>query len=87
MSTPGLVGSDLSSMLGGGNAKTGKGTRKTASEIATGGQRNTAITMNIGKFFDNINVYMADATDTNELERTVVEALNRAIAVATSADR
>lgn len=87
VSTPGLVGSDLSSMLGGGNAKTGKGTRKTASEIATGGQRNTAITMNIGKFFDNINVYMADATDTNELERTVVEALNRALAVATSADR
>lgn len=87
VSTPGLVGSDLSSMLGGGNAKTGKGTRKTASEIATGGQRNTAITMNIGKFFDSINVYMADATDTNELERTVVEALNRALAVATSADR
>lgn len=87
VSTPGLVGSDLSSMLGGGNAETGKGTRKTASEIATGGQRNTAITMNIGKFFDNINVYMADATDTNELERTVVEALNRALAVATSTDR
>ena len=87
IATPGLVGSGLTNLLGGGNGKPGKGARKTASEVATGGQRNTSITMNIGKFFDNINVYMADATDTNELERTVVEALNRALAVATSADR
>ena len=87
IATPGLVGSDLTNLLGGGNGKPGKGARKTASEVATGGQRNTSITMNIGKFFDSINVYMADATDTNELERTVVEALNRALAVATSADR
>lgn len=87
IATPGLVGSDLTNLLGGGNGKPGKGARKTASEVATGGQRNTSITMNIGKFFDSINVYMADATDTNELERTVVEVLNRALAVATSADR
>ena len=87
IATPGLVGSGLTNLLGGGNGKPGKGARKTASEVATGGQRNTSITMNIGKFFDSINVYMADATDTNELERTVVEALNRALAVATSADR
>ena len=87
IATPGLVGSGLTNLLGGGNGKPGKGARKIASEVATGGQRNTSITMNIGKFFDSINVYMADATDTNELERTVVEALNRALAVATSADR
>lgn len=88
LGVPGLTGSNLNfnTPSGKGGGKSGAD-RKTASEIATGGQRNTAITMNIGKFFDNINVYMADATDTNELERTVVEALNRALAVATSADR
>lgn len=83
---PGLVGSDLkfNTPVGEGGKKTA---RKTASEIATGGQRNTSITMNIGKFFDYINVYMADKTDTHELERVIVETMNRALAVATSADR
>ena len=88
LGVPGLTGSNLSfnTPSGQGGGKSGAD-RKTASEIATGGKRNTSITMNIGKFFDSINVYMADATDTNELERTVVEVLNRALAVATSADR
>ena len=88
LGVPGLTGSNLSfnTPSGQGGGKSGAD-RKTASEIATGGRRNTSITMNIGKFFDSINVYMADATDTNELERTVVEVLNRALAVATSADR
>lgn len=85
VSVPGLIGSNFDFKSGSVDSKSSG--RKTASEIVTGGQRNTSITMTIGKFFDNINVYMADATDTEVLERTVVEALNRALAVATSADR
>ena len=43
--------------------------------------------MYIGKFFDNINVYMNDKTDTAELERTILQSINRALAIATSTDR
>lgn len=67
----------------GGGGKNG-GSNNTASAIATGGQRSTSITMNIAKFFDNINVYMADKADTAELEKAVVGALNRALAISTS---
>ena len=72
------------------NAATGgkKGkNKKTAEAMATGGTRNTSITMNIGKFFDSINVTMADKTDTAELERIVLQSMNRALAIATSTDR
>lgn len=55
--------------------------------MATGGRRNTSITMNISKFFDSINVYMNDRTDTAELEQTIVRTMNRALAIATSTDR
>ena len=61
--------------------------RKSAEEIATGGPRNTSISMHIGKFFDNINVYMNDKTDTAELERTILQSMNRALAIAASTDR
>ena len=46
-----------------------------------------AITMNISKFFDTIHVHMTDKTDTLELERIVVQCLNRSLAIATSTDR
>lgn len=90
VSTPGLVGSlvfDEGGKKESGKKGSGGGGKKLASEIATGGSRNTAITMNISKFFDSINVHMIDSTDTNELERVIVETMNRALAVATSADR
>ena len=64
-----------------------KGGRKTAEEMATGGTRNTSINVRIGKFFDNINVMMADKTDTAELQRIIVQTMNRALAIATSTDR
>ena len=66
--------------------KKGKGGRS-AEEIATGGKRSMAITMNISKFFDTIHVHMTDKTDTLELERIVVQCLNRSLAIATSTDR
>ncbi|MBF1540064.1 MAG: tape measure protein [Prevotella salivae] len=91
ISTPGLVGSTESVVFGkekpGKGKKGRKGGRKSAEEIATGGTRNTSISMHIGKFFDNINVYMNDKTDTAELERTILQSINRALAIATSTDR
>lgn len=88
ITSPGLKGSkeDYSNLFGKGDGKKKKG-KKTAEEMATGGTRNTSIHINIGKFFDNINVTMADRTDTAELERIVVQSLNRALAIATSTDR
>ena len=91
ISTPGLVGSTETVVFGkekpGKKKKGRKGGRKSAEEIATGGTRNTSISMHIGKFFDNINVYMNDKTDTAELERTILQSINRALAIATSTDR
>ena len=72
---------------GGGSGGGGAGKNKTASDIATGGTRNTSIHLNIGKFFDSINVYMADKADTAELERVILQSMNRALAIATSTDR
>lgn len=68
----------------GGKSKKGN---KTAEALATGGTRNTSITMNISKFFDNIYVTMTDRTDTAELERIVLQSMNRALAIATSTER
>ena len=92
ISKPGLKGSrtatDLFTSGGAGSGKgKGTGSKKTAEALATGGTRNTSITMHIGKFFDNINVQMADKADTAELERTVLQCMNRALAIATSSDR
>ena len=91
ISTPGLVGSTETVVFGkekpGKGKKGRKGGRKSAEDIATGGTRNTSINMHIGKFFDNINVYMNDKTDTAELERTILQSINRALAIATSTDR
>lgn len=85
---PGLKGSqDVVFGNAGGSGGNGGGGRKTAQALATGGTRNTSITMNISKFFDNINVQMADKADTADLERVIVQSMNRALAVATSAER
>ncbi len=93
ISTPGTKGSSeevvFNAASGGKSGKGGKGGKgnKTAEALATGGTRNTSITMNIGKFFDNIYVTMADRTDTAELERIVLQSMNRALAIATSTER
>ena len=98
IATPGTKGSSeevvFNAASGGKSGKGGKGNsgkggkgNKTAEALATGGTRNTSITMNISKFFDNIYVTMADRTDTAELERIVLQSMNRALAIATSTDR
>jgi tape measure domain-containing protein len=98
IATPGTKGSagkvTFNAASGGKSVKVGKGNsgkggkgNKTAEALATGGTRNTSITMNIGKFFDNIYVTMADRTDTAELERIVLQSMNRALEIATSTER
>lgn len=93
ISTPALAGSAPIGEVIFGEAdgkkkgkKKGKNSKSTDA-IATGGQRNTSITMTIGKFFDAINVHMMDKTDTSELQRIILETLNRSLAIATSSDR
>lgn len=93
ISTPQTKGSSSEEVVfnaaTGGKSKKGgskNGGRKTAEALATGGTRNTSITMNISKFFDNIYVTMADKTDTAELERVVLQSMNRALAIATSTE-
>lgn len=71
---------------GSGGSGGGKGGKKTAEAIATGGTRNTSINMSISKFFDCINVYMNDKTDTAELERVILQSINRSLAIATSTE-
>lgn len=90
ISTPGLKGSTQDVVFGKSSENGKKGRRgggRSAEAMATGGTRNTAITMNISKFFDSINVYMNDKTDTAELEQTIVQTMNRALAIATSTER
>jgi len=92
ISVPGLKGSPQEVVFGSGTGKGnkgkgGKGGRKSAEAMATGGTRNTSITMNISKFFDYINVYMNDKTDTAELEQRIVQSMNRALAIATSTEK
>lgn len=86
--TPELKGSPAALTFGNGTEETGKskGGKKTAEAITTGGTRNTSINMNISKFFDCINVYMNDKTDTAELERVILQSINRSLAIATSTE-
>lgn len=96
LSKPGLKGSTYTLSGGGadsgnGGSKGGKGGKggagKTAEALATGGTRNTQITVNIGKLIETMQVTMADKTDTGELERMVLQSINRSLAIATSTDR
>lgn len=74
-----------------GNVPFGASTQTDASgkanEITTGGTRNTQITVNITKFFDYLNVTMMDKADTAEIQRVVLECMNRSLETAMSAAR
>ena len=91
ISVPGLLGSGGGESVIFGSPKEGKGGKggrgKTGDAIATGGTRNTQITMNIGKLVERIQVSMMDKTDTAELERSIISVVNRSLAIATSTDR
>lgn len=66
---------------------TGTDNEGKANNITAGGTRNTQITINISKFFDYLNVTMMDKADGSEIERIVLESMNRALETATSAAR
>lgn len=93
VSTPSLKGSaspvavpDFTPQSGaGGKGKKGKGS-KDADAVATGGSRPTTINVSIGKFFDDFKVTMMDKADTHEIERVVLQALNRSLSIATNVE-
>lgn len=58
-----------------------------ANDITTGGTRNTSITLNISKFWEDVNVFPAEDIDMNTLSRKVLEAINRSLEAATAAAR
>lgn len=76
------LGQDSGTGQGTGTDNEGK-----ANNITAGGTRNTQITINISKFFDYLNVTMMDKADGSEIERIVLESMNRALETATSAAR
>ena len=84
-------GSPSSDGKGGKGGKGGRGGhgggKSTAEALATGGSRSSNIHISIGKFFDTIQVTMNDKTDTADLERIVLQCMNRALSIATSTDR
>lgn len=87
LSEPESAGGTASDMsLSGGTLPTVDG-GKGSEQAVTGGTRNTQITMNIGKFFDYLNVTMMDKADSREIQRIVIESINRSLEIATSAAR
>ena len=58
-----------------------------ANDITTGGTRNTSITLNISKFWEDTNVFQAEDIDMNTLSKKVLEAINRSLEAATAAAR
>lgn len=69
-----------------GKGHHGKGT-KTGEALATGGSRPTNITISIGKLIETMKVMMMEKTDTAELEKLVLQALNRSLAIAQSTEQ
>lgn len=69
----------------GKKGKKGKGA-KTADAIATGGSRSSTINISIAKLIESQHISMMDKANPEELERMVVQALNRSIALATSSE-
>ena len=71
---------------GHGKGHHGKGT-KTGEALATGGSRPTNITISIGKLIETMKVMMMEKTDTAEMEKLVLQALNRSLAIAQSTEQ
>ena len=71
---------------GHGKGRHGKGT-KTGEALATGGSRPTNITISIGKLIETMKVMMMEKTDTAEMEKLVLQALNRSLAIAQSTEQ
>lgn len=59
----------------------------TANAITTGGTRNTSIVLNIGKFFEDVNITTTNGKDLTQLREAVLESINRSLEIAVSASR
>lgn len=79
------VGSFASSAAGG--ASSGASANSTANAITTGGTRNTSIVLNIGKFFEDVNINNTSNQDYRQIRDAVLESVNRSLEIAVSAAR
>ena len=70
-----------------GNNGTGNSAGSTANAITTGGTRNTSIVLNIGKFFEDVNINNSGGKDFREIRDAVLESVNRSLEIAISAAR
>lgn len=61
--------------------------KTTANAITTGGTRNTSIVLNIGKFFEDVNITNTSGKSFPELREAVLESINRSLEIAISAAR
>ena len=86
--------SDPKAAAGAGAASAGLGTpgsgagstpKTVANQITTGGTRNTSIVLNIGKFFEDVNIMNTDGRNLRQLQDAVLESINRSLEIATSA--
>lgn len=66
---------------------TGASATGTANAITTGGTRNTSIVLNIGKFFEDVNINNTSDRSLPELRDAVLESINRSLEIAVSAAR
>lgn len=66
---------------------TGADPKTTANAITTGGTRNTSIVLNIGKFFEDVNINNTSGKSFSELRDAVLESINRSLEIAVSAAR
>ena len=72
---------------GAGSGGSGASAGATANAITTGGTRNTSIVLNIGKFFEDVNISNVEGRDYRELRDAVLESINRSLEIAVSAAR
>lgn len=79
----GNTGSFATSGAGAGSSSPGG----TANAITTGGTRNTSIVLNIGKFFEDVNITNTSGKDLSQLRDAVLESINRSLEIAVSAAR
>lgn len=80
--TSALTGGSMATATTGGASAS-----STANAITTGGTRNTSIVLNIGKFFEDVNINNTSNKDFRELRDAVLESVNRSLEIAISAAR
>ena len=86
LSSPKGAGGTAEEISGGRLATAGISASTVANDITTGGTRNTSIILNIGKFWEDINIFPAERVD-EKISKVVIESVNRALESAMSAAR